>query len=111
MSDASKINLSGKDWLTVIEAAHYCGVSDSQFRRHAEDYGLIPRRFMGKQLYSRSELFDAIDRSRPWNDSLPAPNMSAYASILGNGRTFVPNLSSQRLRPFKPRKKRPTTDE
>lgn len=51
MSAAGKLDLSGKDWLTVEEAAHYCGVSNSQFRKNALSYGLTPRRFMGKQLY------------------------------------------------------------
>lgn len=46
-----RYDLSGKDWLTVGEASHYCGVSEGNFRKHARDYGLKPRRFMGKQLY------------------------------------------------------------
>lgn len=46
MGAAEKLDLSDKDWLTVEEAAHYCGVSNSQFRRNALSYGLTPRRFM-----------------------------------------------------------------
>lgn len=38
------------------EAAHYCGVSNSQFRKNALAYHLVPERFMGKQLYSRADL-------------------------------------------------------
>jgi hypothetical protein len=28
-----RVDLSGKDWLTVDEAAHYCGVLGSSIRR------------------------------------------------------------------------------
>lgn len=56
----------GKDWLTVDEAAHYCGVSSRQFRRNAPELGLVPRNFMGKQLYEKNELYKAIENSGNW---------------------------------------------
>lgn len=60
MGAAEKLDLSGKDWLTVEEAAHYCGVSNSQFRKTALNYGVTPRRVMGKQLYEKTALCAAI---------------------------------------------------
>jgi len=37
MDAAEKLDLSGKDCLTVEEAAHYCGVPNRQFRNNALD--------------------------------------------------------------------------
>lgn len=64
--DRKKISIVGKDWLNVAEAAFYCGVSESQFRKNALTYGLTPRRFMGKQLYEKSALYQAIWNSPTW---------------------------------------------
>lgn len=63
---ALRFDIRGKDWLTVDEAAHYCGVSSRQFRRNASDLGLVPRNFMGKQLYEKNELYKAIENSGNW---------------------------------------------
>ncbi len=60
------IDLSGKDWLTVDEAAHYCGVSVSQFKTRAGEYDLSPRQFMSKKLYEKNELYRAIYDSGSW---------------------------------------------
>lgn len=108
MGAAEKLDLSGKDWLTVEEAAHYCGVSNSQFRKNALSYGLTPRRFMGKQLYEKAALYAAI-QGEEWQrfDSTgvaqrPASTgrkaVSAFAGPLGN-------LTPVRRREFVPRKK------
>ena len=69
MGAAENLDLSGKDWLTVEEAAHYCGVSNSQFRKNALSYGLTPRRFMGKQLYEKAALYAAIQGAEEWRRS------------------------------------------
>ncbi|WP_313141538.1 hypothetical protein [Stenotrophomonas sp.] len=61
-----RIDLSGKDWLTMDEAAHYCGVSVSQFNAKAGEYDLSPRQFMGKKLYEKNELYRAIHTSSGW---------------------------------------------
>ncbi|MDQ0010544.1 hypothetical protein J2T07_002734 [Luteibacter jiangsuensis] len=95
----NEFNIAGKDWFTVDEAAHYCGVSVSQFKARESDYGLSARRFMGKKLYERVALYDAIAKSLPWDQ--PAIPLAAAASPLAPYR----NLSPTRLRPYKPRKK------
>ena len=64
-----RIDLSGKDWLTVDEAACYCGVSVSQFNARAHEYDLDPREFMGKKLYEKSALYQAIYSARKWSPS------------------------------------------
>ena len=61
-----RIDLSGKDWLTAEEAAHYCGVSVSQFNARAHEYDLHPRKFMGKKLYEKSALYQAIYGAKAW---------------------------------------------
>lgn len=90
-------DLRGKDWLTETEAAHYCGVSLRQFQDHARRFRV--RRFMGKKLYSRAELFDAILQSPLW-----CPVVERPAVVLSTG-VLARNLTSERLRPYKPRKK------
>jgi hypothetical protein len=69
MAIERSFNIAGKDWLTVPEAAHYCGVSEDHFRRRAAEYRLMPRNFMGKQLYEKAALYRAIDASEPWHNS------------------------------------------
>jgi len=65
------VDLSGKDWLTADEAAHYCGVSVSQFNARAHEYDLDPRKFMGKKLYEKSALYQAIYGAKAWARSSP----------------------------------------
>ena len=74
-----RFDLAGKDWLTVEEAAHYCGVSASQFNAKAPECGLEPRSFMGKKLYEKAGLHRAIHGARPWERTAtsgiaPAPS-------------------------------------
>ena len=59
-----EMNLSGKDYLTEREAAHYCGVSLSQFQNKRLDYGIGAMRFMGKKIYRRADLQSAIEKRR-----------------------------------------------
>lgn len=63
---ALRINLAGKDWLTVEEAAFYCGVSRSQFDSHIAEHAIEPRNFMGKKLYEKAALYRAIYNSKQW---------------------------------------------
>ncbi|NII75180.1 hypothetical protein FHW84_003778 [Dyella sp. SG562] len=81
-----QFNLLGKDWLTVIEAAHYCGVHPDTFAKRANEYGLHPRNFMGKKLYEKAELYRAIYQSPLWHGS----------SSVGGA---LPPMSMERLGP------------
>lgn len=72
-----RIDLSGKDWLTVDEAACYCGVSASQFNAKAHEYGLEPRNFMGKKLYEKAALYQAIYGAKAWTSATSAPTLAA----------------------------------
>jgi hypothetical protein len=96
-------DLRGKDWLTEAEAAHYCGVSLRQFQDHARAFNA--RRFMGKKLYSRAELFDAVQAAPLWYAPLkpyvPQPSLSGHVDP-----KIMARLSNDRIRPYKPRKKR-----
>jgi len=59
---AELINLLGKDYLTEKEAAHYCGVSFSQFRAKRKDEGIQCLRHMGKKLFRRHDLERSIEK-------------------------------------------------
>lgn len=87
MSDAAKIRLEGKDWFREVEAAEYCGVSPAQFREGARDAGISARRFLGRKLYSRADLFAAIAASPEWQPSTSAanPGTSRGPRMAGNG--------------------------
>ena len=109
MGAAEDLNLSGRDWLTVEEAAIYCGVSSRQFRRNALKYGLKPRKFMGKQLYEKAALYAAIQGAEEWQRYGSTGEESEPTST---GRKAGPvsagplaNLMSVRQRPYVPRKK------
>jgi hypothetical protein len=60
-SEKAELNIVGKDYLTEDEAAHYCCVSYSQFRRCAQEYSLQPRTFMGKKVYRKTDLQRAME--------------------------------------------------
>lgn len=85
-----RINLSGKDWLTVDEAAHYCGVSRSQFDARAAEYNLQPRQFMGKKLYEKSVLYAAISSATGWDGNVVLPGR---ASTMGLSPTALATLN------------------
>lgn len=105
-ADSKKINIEGKDWLTIEEAAFYCRVSRSHFEAHAGDYNLVPRNFMGKKLYEKAELYRAIHGARLWS--------ARPSTALRPGRKtggFQPNLTGERIRPYNPRKAKPPISE
>jgi hypothetical protein len=56
-------NLAGKDFFTEKEAAHYCGVSPSQFRKKHGEYGITSSNFMGKRMYRKDDLRRALESS------------------------------------------------
>jgi len=105
MGGDSPFNLAGKDWFTVAEAAHYCGVSEDHFRRRASEYGLVPRNFMGRQLYEKAALYAAISNSQPWHSVAELRNTGAAVAVPGWTPELARRLRGERLRPFKPRKK------
>ena len=96
-----RLHLEGKDWFTEAEAAEYCGVALATFREGYRELGIVPRRFMGRKLYSRSDLFRAIDSSPHW-DPIQASSVGVRSITLD----AYPNLRAGRLRPYKPRKER-----
>lgn len=76
---ALRLDIRGKDWLTVDEAACYCGVSASQFNARAHEYELKPRNFMGKKLYAKTALYQAIYGAKAWTRpaATSAPTLAA----------------------------------
>jgi hypothetical protein len=98
-------DLRGKDWLTEAEAAHYCGVSLRQFQEHARQFNA--RRFMGKKLYSRIELFDAIGRAPLWHARPQASALTGRSELPPHLQKIMDRLSGERIRPYKPRKRTP----
>ncbi len=115
---ARTLHLEGKDWFTESEAAEYCGVALSTFREGYRSLGIVPRRFMGKKLYSRADLFAAIDKSPAWDLRLRSSGHVEVAvwqrlPITPTMEELDPDLarrlSTIRQRPYKARKK--TTSE
>ena len=108
MSESAKtIRLEGKDWFTEIEAAAYCGVSESQFRSGYRALGLTPKRVMGKKLYSRAALYAAIDRCPEWQPSTNAanPGISVGPKVANTSGDPSARLRPTRLREYVPRRK------
>lgn len=104
----TEFNLLGKDWLTEPEAAFYCCVSVKHFRRHYQSLGISPKNFLGKKLFSKQQLADAIEMSDPWHRETVAVKM-AHSSARHVALPPGVNLEAAPLRPFKPRKHK-TTD-
>lgn len=110
MGAAENLNIVGKDWLTVDEAAHYCGVSESQFRKNAVAYGLTPKRFMGKQLYEKSALYAAIYGSQEWQGSRSTGATASHTSTGAKAASGIVRQlggsASEMLRKYEQRRKR-----
>ena len=51
-----------KDYLTIDEAAAYCGVSPDHFTRERATHSLAAIFFMGKKLFRKSDLKAAIEK-------------------------------------------------
>lgn len=94
------IDLSGKDWLTLEEADYYCGVSVSQFNARAHEYELDPRKFMGKKLYAKAALYQAIYDSKAWT----RPSVTSAPTIAATSPQMEEALA--RLRRFDQRNRR-----
>jgi len=107
MTAAEKIHLSGKDWFTEQEAATYCGLSLSQFRSEYRHHNIHPRRFGGKKLYSRADLYAAIAAAPEWqpSTSVAAPGISVGAKVASNSADPSARLRPVRLREYAPRRK------
>lgn len=108
MSAAEKIHLEGKDWFTEAEAAAYCGVALATFRAGYRALGITPKRAFGRKLYSRSDLYRAIDGSPEWQRSTPVgkPGISVGPRAVSTSADPSERLRAQRLREYAPRKQR-----
>lgn len=93
-------DLRGKEWLTEAEAAHYCGVSLRHFQDHARRFRV--RRFLGRKLYARAELFDAINSAPLWYQEA---NAKLYFDRETRHAELLARITPERKRPYKPRKK------
>ena len=67
--DRLELNLLGKDYFSMKEAAHYCCVSLSQFKKYAKERKIIPTSHMGKLLYRRADLQRSIEEAAEWQHS------------------------------------------
>lgn len=107
MSAVEKIRLEGKDWFTEDEAAEYCGVALSTFRAGHRALGVTPRRAFGRKLYSRADLYAAIDACPEWQPSTSAANrgISAGPRMAASGGAPLAQLRPEPLRKSVPRRK------
>lgn len=72
------MDLRGKDYLAEKEAAHYCCVSITQFRSKMTEYCIAPLVFMGKKVYRRHDLQQAIEHGRGWQRSTKEGRAGTY---------------------------------
>jgi hypothetical protein len=107
MSAAERLHLEGKDWFTEAEAAEYCGVALSTFREGYRDLGIVPRRFLGRKMYARADLFQAIADSPAWQPSTSAAKPITSIGLKAATSSGDPSAALQpvRLRKYVPRKK------
>lgn len=57
--------LSGKEYFSEGEAAHYCCVGKTKFREDVMPL-VPPRTLFGKKIYRRNELQELLDRAPAW---------------------------------------------
>lgn len=90
------MDLAGKDYFTVAEAAHYCGCSLSQFKAKIKGTPLQPGRMFGKTLYRRSDLQKLIEETA-WQPSNGGPTAAMTAASrrphISNGRRGANNAA------------------
>ena len=88
------IELSGKDYFSRKEAAHYCCVSESQFERKEVEYGIPCIPFMGKLIYRRVDLQRLIEAE--WQlYSARAPG-DGSANYVGSVSAFLDRRKNRR---------------
>ena len=87
-------------WFTEPEAAEYCRCSFRAFR----DMRLPAQNSGGRKVYHR-EALDAALLSRPWESVSNVSPAGPKAHAAGDSLELWERLKSERLRPYKPRKK------
>lgn len=105
MSEAVRmLRLEGKDWLRENEAAEYAGLSLGEFRGWYPTVGVTPKRVgvgkRGRKLYSRTDLYVAIDRSPEWQPSTKSAGRGISAGLRAGDTTASP------LDPLRPGRRR-----
>ena len=107
-----ELNLSGKDYFSATEAAHYCCLSQSQFDENiAKEVAAI--NVAGRKVFSREALKTYIEGCPPWQrlSKGSAEEVGAFSSFGGrlspapeqpqnlSASPKRPNLQPVRLRP------------
>jgi hypothetical protein len=92
------VSLAGKDYLTIPDAAEYCGVSERQFRKKAPDMGLVPLEGMGKLIYRKTDLKHALERTA-WQQSIGAATgltLTGASTANGSAKALAASHRSKR---------------
>lgn len=88
------MNLSGKDFLTIPEAAHYACVCERQFRNIAKERGIQSFPWGGKKVYRKEDIKAAMERE--W---LASSNAGASGGSLGSPlRVGAASLQAQQTK-------------
>ena len=64
------MNLAGKDYFTVPEAAHYAGISISHWRARVQPV-FPPGQLHGKYIYRRTDVQRYIEQTTHWPSTAP----------------------------------------
>jgi hypothetical protein len=101
------MNLAGKDYFTVREAAEYACISLSQWRARVQP-AFPPGLFFGKLIYRRTDVQRFVETQARW----PGQPLSQHptARLLVAPELFA-RLEGTRQRAFVPRKKLSPSDE
>lgn len=107
-----EIDLRGKDYFSVVEAAHYCCVSPDHFAKQESalrDMGIEPLRVMGKKVYRRADLAQFIEKSPEWQRCASAKKAgistgaihlpaNVLGALLGESQKRMPASRLKRLK-------------
>ena len=89
------------DYLTTEDAAAYCRVSLSQFKKHAPALCIRPFTFMGKKVYRKADLKSVMERAWQQSTSGASPGISAGSdqTVIDLAKVLAP---SRPLKPVQP---------
>jgi hypothetical protein len=90
-------DLSGLDYFTDEDAAWYCRCSPSQFRKKAEQHGLVAFSHMGKKLYRKADVQRSLERE--WRQLTNVMGAGIYIGANGEVQKASPLDQLREARP------------
>ena len=95
------MNLAGKDYFTIDDAAAYAGVSLSQWKKEVKNYNIRSFKFMGKRLYRKADLVRLLENA--WQQSHGEAKTTPPPPSTGAKKASATALASARSRATRPK--------